>query len=341
MKKLLYFIFIIIFGFAISSVRVHAAPDEEYSFGHFYYHSHDGYVSISGYLGRETDVRIPSSISGKPVSVIEAGAFDGCDTIKTIVIPDTVTIVHDNSFTGASSLEKIISNTVGITIPVNENVVVEYTDPNQEEKQAIIEDDSENQEKTEEEKKKEEESIEEKIKEAEKEQKPKQEQKDNTDSKDSKDSKDNDNKGKTISDIEQGSYEENDSETDSSVKIISNPTEQTITVKESDKEYTLSVDEDGNLVKQDIKGNSEIVDNNHRYDVKTTEDGEVTIIDENGNAFVPDSIPEGAEIISSADDIDNQEEVTDKKNIFVPIGVVLLCGVIVGAIFLVRKRAKS
>ena len=339
MKKnfscILFFLFFII-SLILLSFSVYAAPDEVYSFGHFYYHSHDGYVSICGYLGRETDISIPSSISGKPVSEIEGGTFDGCDTVKTIVIPDTVTAVHDNSFTGASSLEKIVSNTIGISIPVNDNVVVEYTDQNQEEKQAIIDDGTDDSEKTEEEKKKEEESIEEKIKEAEKEQKPKQDIKDDTKTKDNDSNKEN-----TSSEINQSVYEEDDSESDSSVEIISNPTEQTITIKEQDKEYTLSVDENGNLVKQDSKGNSEIIDNTRKYDVKTTEDGEVTIIDENGNIYKPDSVSVVNEMISSATDIDDQEETPDKKNILVPVGIVLLCGVILGAVVLVRKRSKT
>ena len=340
MKNRISYCIFIVLSLCLFPVSVHAAPEGAYSFGHFYYHSYDGYVSICGYLGRETDITIPSSISGKPVSEIEAGAFDGCDTIKTIVIPDTVTTVHGNSFTGASSLEKIVSHTVGINIPVNDNVVVEYTDPNQEEKQAVI-DDTNNQEKTEEEKKKEEESIEEKIKEAEKEQKPKQDPKDDTGSKDNKDNNKEKEKGNTNSDIDEGYDVEDDSEKGSSVEIISNPSDQTITVKEPDKEYTLSVDENGNLVKQDSKGNSEIVDNTRKYDVKTTEDGEVTIIDENGNVYMPDSVSVGNETISSATDIDDQEETSDKNKILVPVGIVLLCGVILGAVVLVRKRSKT
>ncbi len=100
--------------------------DTVYSAGHFYYHSYPGYVSICGYIGDETDISIPSSISGKPVSVIESKAFDGCDSIKTIEVPDTVMKVADDSFTGAVSLERIVSHTEDVTINAGDGVSVEY-----------------------------------------------------------------------------------------------------------------------------------------------------------------------------------------------------------------------
>lgn len=112
---------------ACISLPVYANEDTtRYSFGHFYYHSHNGYVSICGYLGRETDVEIPSVMSGRPVSEIESGAFDGCDTIETITVPDTVVMVYGDSFTGASSLKTIISDTVGVEILADSGVTIEY-----------------------------------------------------------------------------------------------------------------------------------------------------------------------------------------------------------------------
>ena len=74
---------------ALIPAQVRAEEDTtRYSFGHFYYHSHNGYVSICGYLGRETEVEIPSVMSGRPVSEIESGSFQGCNTIETITVPD-------------------------------------------------------------------------------------------------------------------------------------------------------------------------------------------------------------------------------------------------------------
>ena len=107
--------------------QVRAEEDTtRYSFGHFYYHSHNGYVSICGYLGRETEVEIPSVMSGRPVSEIESGSFQGCNTIETITVPDTVVIVYEDSFSGAASLKKIISHTVGVEIKADSGVTIEY-----------------------------------------------------------------------------------------------------------------------------------------------------------------------------------------------------------------------
>ena len=110
-------------------VNVRAEEDTtRYSFGHFYYHSHNGYVSICGYLGRETEVEIPSVMSGRPVSEIESGSFIGCHTIETITVPDTVVMVYEDSFTGAASLKKIISHTVGVEIKADSGVTIDYVD---------------------------------------------------------------------------------------------------------------------------------------------------------------------------------------------------------------------
>ena len=109
------------------TMEVKAVEDEtKYSSGHFYYHSHDGYVSICGYLGRETEIVIPSTMSGRPVAEIESGAFNGCNSIEVITIPDTVVLVYDDSFTGAASLKKIISNTSGVTIVAAPGVEIVY-----------------------------------------------------------------------------------------------------------------------------------------------------------------------------------------------------------------------
>ena len=111
--------------------QVRAEEDTtRYSFGHFYYHSHNGYVSICGYLGRETEVEIPSVMSGRPISEIESGSFQGCNTIETITVPDTVVMVYDDSFTGASSIKKIISHTVGVEIKADSGVTIEYVNQN-------------------------------------------------------------------------------------------------------------------------------------------------------------------------------------------------------------------
>lgn len=113
-------LFLLLLPFSVS-----AADQETYSSGHFYYHAYPGYVSISGYLGMETEVEIPSSLAGKPVSEIEDHAFDGCGSVKQITIPDTVTKIGVDAFKGAEALEKIISNTKDVSIVAEEKVTIE------------------------------------------------------------------------------------------------------------------------------------------------------------------------------------------------------------------------
>lgn len=72
----------------------------------------DGTVTISRYIGTETDIVIPPQIGGKTVSAIgnvtgTTGAFEGCTSITAVVIPDGVTEIQDNAFYGCTSLETV------------------------------------------------------------------------------------------------------------------------------------------------------------------------------------------------------------------------------------------
>ena len=63
----------------------------------------DGTVTISRYIGSETDIVIPSQINGKTVSAIgnvigTTGAFEGCTNITAVVIPEGVTEIQDREY---------------------------------------------------------------------------------------------------------------------------------------------------------------------------------------------------------------------------------------------------
>ena len=124
MKKLisLVLVCVLVFAFAVTA----SAEDTTYSYGHFYYHDHDGYVSIAGYLGSETDITIPASIAGKPVSEIESGAFENADSAQTITVPDTVVITYPDSFEGADSLERIVCESADTQVTTPGGVNVQY-----------------------------------------------------------------------------------------------------------------------------------------------------------------------------------------------------------------------
>ncbi len=102
------------------------ADDTKYSHGYFYYHVHEGYVSICGYFGGEKAVEIPSSIAGKPVSEIEHNAFKGCSSIEQIEVPDTIMYSYDDSFAGASSLKTISCKSAEVKIIAPKGVEVIY-----------------------------------------------------------------------------------------------------------------------------------------------------------------------------------------------------------------------
>ena len=129
MKKSFFIVLSVILCVLCFPIIVKAdEPDNtKYSAGNFYYHVHEGYVSVCGYVGDDTEIIIPSNIAGSPVSEIESKAFDGCDTIETITIPETVDTLYDDSFLGMTSLKKVICNTINVNINVGDGIEVEYT----------------------------------------------------------------------------------------------------------------------------------------------------------------------------------------------------------------------
>lgn len=129
MKKSFFIVLSVILCVLCFPIIVKAdEPDNtKYSAGNFYYHVHEGYVSICGYVGDDTEIIIPSNIAGSPVSEIESKAFDGCNTIETITIPETVDTLYDDSFSEMTSLKKVICNTINVNINVGDGIEVEYT----------------------------------------------------------------------------------------------------------------------------------------------------------------------------------------------------------------------
>ncbi len=60
--------------------------------------SDNGPVTITGYNGTDTDVVIPSTISGCPVTAIGNYAFEDCSSITGITISDSVNSIGDYTF---------------------------------------------------------------------------------------------------------------------------------------------------------------------------------------------------------------------------------------------------
>ena len=70
----------------------------------------DGTVEITGYIGSDTEIVIPSEIEGKSVTSIGWYAFYGCTGLTSVTIPDSVTSIGDSAFEDCTGL-------ISITIP--------------------------------------------------------------------------------------------------------------------------------------------------------------------------------------------------------------------------------
>jgi fibronectin type 3 domain-containing protein len=95
-----------------------AKADEQY--GSLDYISSNGEIEITGLEDESiTDLVIPDTIAGLPVTSIGDWAFDECDNLTSITIPNSVTRIGDHAFSWCSSL-------TGITIPDSVTTIDDY-----------------------------------------------------------------------------------------------------------------------------------------------------------------------------------------------------------------------
>ena len=78
-------------------------------FGDFTFIDTGDAITITDYPDAATgEVVIPASINGKPVTVIGASAFQGCDLLSKVTIPDSVTTIEGQAFQQCAMLDQAI-----------------------------------------------------------------------------------------------------------------------------------------------------------------------------------------------------------------------------------------
>ncbi|WP_412290195.1 leucine-rich repeat domain-containing protein, partial [Ruminococcus callidus] len=70
------------------------------------YNKHDTYVEITGFRADETDIVLPDTIDGLPVTTIQEGAFFSSQ-LTSIYIPESVTQIGGIAFQACADLQRI------------------------------------------------------------------------------------------------------------------------------------------------------------------------------------------------------------------------------------------
>ena len=114
---------------AVSSFAAdETASDFEYNI------STENLIEITNYKGSATDLTIPSKIDGYTVAGLGNGAFEGCTSLVSVKIPDTVEYINSNVFCGCSALKSIevdannseYSSENGVLFNKNKDTIVAY-----------------------------------------------------------------------------------------------------------------------------------------------------------------------------------------------------------------------
>jgi hypothetical protein len=85
----------------------------------FYYAPNNGAITITGYAGSGGKVVIPDAINGLPVTSIGGFAFDGYNSLTSVIIGNNVTSIGDGAFEGCFYMTNVI-------IPANVTSIGDY-----------------------------------------------------------------------------------------------------------------------------------------------------------------------------------------------------------------------
>lgn len=100
--------------FSVGNEYADAGTVSENVYGYFFYKfGSDGYIEITEYVGKETDVVVPEEINGRYVGSIGKNVFKDNKTITSIELPDHLYSIGDGAFEGCENLQTV--NSTGIT----------------------------------------------------------------------------------------------------------------------------------------------------------------------------------------------------------------------------------
>lgn len=101
--------FLIFAAMLLMLITAVSASAEEFTEGMLIYTVENGEATVTGYT-METlqDLEIPSELGGYPVTAIGNEAFSLCQSIKKVVIPDTVRVIGNGAFGHCYKLEEVV-----------------------------------------------------------------------------------------------------------------------------------------------------------------------------------------------------------------------------------------
>ena len=102
-KKILYFLLSACLLLSSFSCFVSAAADEE----NYKYIITDNEITITKYIGTQNEVTVPSTIDGVPVTEIGETAFQSCEQLVRLTIPDSVQEIGQGAFANCSRLTDV------------------------------------------------------------------------------------------------------------------------------------------------------------------------------------------------------------------------------------------
>ena len=101
----------------LSAVPAFALPvSADYKSGDYIYTISNDKATITGYSGPGGAVSIPTKIDGYSVTTIAQWAFWGCDTLTSVVIPNSVLTIGSGAFAGCGNLTSVTIPNSGTSI---------------------------------------------------------------------------------------------------------------------------------------------------------------------------------------------------------------------------------